>query len=289
MQKWKRKNLERFVAVCLFLLVSLPGFAQYRSWWYGGANVGLSLFYGDVTQKNANVDTLKSTNVSYGFVAGRNFNNIIGLEFSFVKGDLSGVNKNSGEYFKTDYFETVFNGTLNLLNLFTSYKQPDRYAAPYLKLGVGYSQYNSSLYDLADGRLIHSYGFGNGGGFGGRSLEGVYIFGFGINGKITANLFWNFDFAYHAVFADALDAKISGEHDDAYAYASVGISWRFGFKGVQASVTKNKAVKVKNKKATSYKVRKYKAVSAKKVRKEARRCRKKVKKDKYNKYRGNWN
>lgn len=262
-----------------------PLHAQYRSWWYGEMNGGLCLFYGDVTQKGVQNDSISSLNLGYGFKAGRNFNNTIGLNFSFSRGKLSGINKTADEYFRTDYFETVLNGTFDILNMLSYIKEVDRRAAPYFLLGIGYSQFNSSLYQLSTGELKHTYGFGKGGGFGGRTLEGVYILGLGVNGMVTEHLYWNAEMGYRMMFADALDAKVSGDHNDGYAYVSFGVSWRFGFK----DATGQKATPVitpKMKTPKKHKGKKYKRISAKDARKAHRP--KKVKKDKYNTFKNKW-
>ncbi len=280
----RKKNKIIFI---LFLLVSLSAGAQYKSYWYVQPTLGLPIFYGDVKQNNT-LPGKEEWTLGYGIKAGRQITYVTGVNLNIYYGKLKGQNKRFDKKFTADYYETVANTTINISNLLTWDKSSYKKVSFNAIVGIGYAFYNSALINYTTGDTLRKIGYGNGAGFKGRTLEGIYILGVDFTYNINKNFEINFETAYRVMISDALDGSETGYHNDGYNFTSLSLTWKFGLtENIKRNnrLKEGKKFKVKKKK-TGIK-HNYKGYKFKKGEKWLNN-KKQKKDDKYNKFRNRW-
>lgn len=203
--------------------------AQDKSYWELNLNAGPSLFFGDIKQYQW-VPVSSNENewrFAGGLQFGRQLSYVFGVRGQALYGQVAGTKREWNRYFQSDYIETNINLTVNFNNLFGN-KRSDRFLNFYLIYGIGLTQYNTTVYELGTNKILAQVGNGYGKGFGGRTLEGIFTFGFGADLRVTDNLHVNLESANRGMNSDAYDHWEKGYPFDIYNYSSVGISWRFG-------------------------------------------------------------
>ena len=213
-------------------VVPKKGFSPY---WEGGINGGTSLFFGDVKQ-NPIMPVSRNNNewrLGGSFMAGRQFSYVFGLRGQALYGQLAGTKRSADYYFKGDYIEFNLNTTIDMNNLFGK-KRSDRFATAYLLVGVGLTNYNSTIYTLSTNQVKRHIGFGYGSGIKGRTLEGILTGGIGINFRINSHLIVNFETANRVMNSDKMDGWVKNFKYDVYNYTSLGLSYRFGKRKVRS-------------------------------------------------------
>ncbi len=213
-------------------VVPNKGFSPY---WEVGINGGTSLFFGDVKQ-NRIIPVSNNNNewrLGGSFMAGRQFSYIFGLRGQVLYGQIAGTKRSADYYFEGDYIEFNLNTTINMNNLFGK-RRADRFASAYLLVGVGITNYNSTIYTLSTGQKKRQIGFGNGSGIGGRTLEGILTGGVGVNFRINDHLNVNFETANRIMNSDDMDGWKNGFKYDVYNYTSLGLTYRFGGRRVKS-------------------------------------------------------
>ena len=222
--------------ISTFILFSFLSTAQNRSYWDIQLNAGTSLFFGDIKQYNiAPVSNYENEwRMGFGLQAGRQLSYVFGLRGQFLYGKLAGTRREWKRYFNADYYETNLNATMNLNNLFGKNKRSDRFFNTYLIVGIGLTQYNSTVYELGTDKILHQVGHGNGSGIKGRSLEGILTGGLGVDFRINDHFRINLESVNRALNSDNLDHWEKGFKYDIYNYTSIGVSYRFGLKNKQS-------------------------------------------------------
>ncbi len=203
---------------------------QFQPYWQVNANVGNSLFFGDLKQKSfmpASISGHTEWRMGAGLMLNRQFTPVFGLRAQVLYGQLSGISTSANRYFEGDYLDFNLNGTFSLNNLISGYN-PERKLNVYLVAGVGLTNYNSSLYNLANASLINKMGDGHGHGLGGRTLEGIMTGGAGLSYKINDKWNVNLESVSHVLNSDMMDMTVGGSKYDMYNYTSLGVSLKFG-------------------------------------------------------------
>ncbi len=234
----KNSYIHHFLLAALFFFTTLLTDAQnvipaksFSPYWEAGLNTGSSIFFGDVKQNSIMPVSTNNNEWRLGgsLLAGRQFSYVFGLRGQALYGQIAGTRRSSDYYFEGDYIEFNLNTTIDLNNLFGK-KRTDRFASAYLVVGLGLTNYNSTVYTLSTGIQKRKIGFGNGSGIGGRTLEGILTGGVGVNFRINNHFIINFEMANRAMNSDNMDGWINGFKYDIYNYTSVGLSYRFGRK-----------------------------------------------------------
>jgi hypothetical protein len=206
----------------------------FSSYWETGINVGSSLFFGDVKQNP--IIPLRTNNNEWrlgaSIMGGYQFTPVFGLRGQALYGQLAGTRRAADYFFEGDYLEFNLNTTIDLNNLFGK-KRSDRFASAYLLVGLGITNYNSTIYALSSGQQKRQIGFGNGSGIGGRTLEGIITGGVGVNFRINNHFVINLETANRIMNSDNMDGWNKGFKYDIYNYTSVGLTYRFRHKKEQ--------------------------------------------------------
>ena len=227
------------LTVILFPVISLQaqeivpkGFTPY---WQININSGTSLFFGDI-KENPIIPISKNNNewrLGGGLIVGYQLSHVFGLRGQALYGQLAGTKTKLDRYFEGDYIEFNLNTTINLNNMFGK-KRSDRLVSTYLLVGVGITNYNSTFYNLSTGTKIGYIGFGYGSGIKGRTLEGIFTGGVGVNFRLNNRLNINFETANRVMNSDKMDGWVKNFKYDVYNYTSLGLSYRFGKRKVRS-------------------------------------------------------
>lgn len=238
------KKSGKLLLVLLIVIASLKvSFTQtfspnssFVSHWQIQADVGTSLFFGDIKQYQW--WPVHNYENEWKFALGLQLNKQISPVFAIrgqgLYGHLAGTRRAWNKHFETDYFEFNLNTTVNLNNIFANYRN-DRFLNAYLIFGLGLINYNTSIYELGTNKLLQSVGNGNGKSFGGRTLEGVFLGGFGLDFRLTNQMSLNLETANRIMNSDMLDGHISHFKYDVYNITTLGIAYKFGYSNKRGS------------------------------------------------------
>lgn len=195
-----------------------------------GINAGTSLFFGDIKQYQywPTANYVSERNLGYGITVNYQAKPSITLRLQGMYGQLSGTRREWNTYFLNDYIETNLNTIVDFNNLFGIYRS-DRFLSVFGSIGIGLMQYNTSVRILSTDEVIKQVGHGYGSGIGGRTLQGVMMFGMGLNFNVNNNWDIQLETSNRMMDSDMLDGQISGYPLDVYNYTSVGVTYRFGF------------------------------------------------------------
>lgn len=191
---------------------------------------GTSIFFGDIKQNP--VWPLSSDHNEWSFAGGLNLEYQISPVFAVgiqgLYGQLSGTKKKYDVYFVNNYYESNLFTNINFNNLFGS-KRTTRLFSVYGLLGVGLVQFTTQLRSLTTGATIKASGEGGAGsGIKGRTLEGILIYGLGVNFRLNNSWVIQLESANRTMNSDAQDVWVSGYPYDIYNYTSLGFVYKFG-------------------------------------------------------------
>lgn len=238
------KKSGKLLLVLLIVIVSLKSsFTQsfspnssFVSYWQIQADAGTSLFFGDIKQYQW--WPVYNYENEWKFALGLQLNKQISPVFAIrgqgLYGNLAGTRREWNKHFETNYFEFNLNTTVNINNIFARYRN-DRFLNAYLIFGLGLINYNTSIYELGSNKLLQSVGNGNGKSFGGRTLEGVFLGGLGLDFRLTNRMSLNLETANRIMNSDMLDGHISHFKYDVYNITTLGIAYKFGYSNKRGS------------------------------------------------------
>ncbi|PLX12559.1 MAG: hypothetical protein C0598_05750 [Marinilabiliales bacterium] len=211
-------------------------------------NAGTSLFFGDVKQYQwwpvTNYENEWRGGVSLQL--NRQLSPVFGIRGQGLYGKLGGTRRAWNKYFDNSYYEFNINTTVNINNIFSRYKQK-RFLNAYLIVGLGLLNYNTYVYQLGTKTKIQTVGGGNGKGFGGRTLEGSFHGGLGLDIRINDQLSVNLESANRIMNSDMLDGHVSGFKYDVFNYTAVGLAYKFAYKKNKGPETKKSTITPENK------------------------------------------
>lgn len=138
---------------------------------------------------------------------------------------ISGARSN--QRFDAQLFEGNLSINFNLIRLFWRYRSDQKWD-PYIIVGVGLSNYNSTLKFINTGKVRAKRGYGSGGGPLGSVIEGVAIIGAGVKFKLNDHWFLRFESANRWMNDDKLDTfeSIKSSPYDFYNLTTIGISYK---------------------------------------------------------------
>lgn len=212
------------------MIAQEKGQNEFRPHFQVGINGGTSLFFGDIKQYKfwpelSGINELR-------FAGGLNFNFQVTPAFAIrlhgIYGNLAGMRKEWDVYFKSDYVETGINTVFNFSNIFGKVRN-DRLLNVYGTIGIGLIQYNTIVKSYYENTKIGSVGYGSGSGIGGRTLQGIMLYGLGLDFRLNERLNLQLETTNRVMDSDMLDGRATGYPLDFYNYTSVGITYKFGF------------------------------------------------------------
>ena len=205
--------------------------SSFRSYWQFSANGGTSLFFGDMKQYT--FWPVTNNENEWRFAGGVQLNKqlspVFGIRGQAVYGQLSGTRRSWNRYFESNYIEFNLNTTISIRNIISSYNS-QRFWDAYFVFGIGITNYNTEVKDLATKQVVKKVGYGNGKSFGGRTLQGILTGGLGFDFRLSDR--WNvkLESVNRIMNSDDLDGWVSHFEYDVYNYTSIGISYKFGIK-----------------------------------------------------------
>jgi hypothetical protein len=207
--------------------------------WEAGLNIGLAQYYGDVSNRGF-FEKLSSGESRFGIgLFGRKyFNEYIGLGGHFQFLSLYSVKENysNGTPLNNAFTSNTIQGGLhmylNFSNLFFGFA--DRPVSIYGLAGLGYISWNSTLRNSITDAIIWQNGMLSPGvSYKTGSLNMPLTLGADI--RLTNDLRLNVEGSVQTTFSDDLDFYSDGSRHDIIFYGSVGLSYIFNYKGLQAN------------------------------------------------------
>lgn len=209
--------------------------------WYGQANIGLNLFYGDVSSYDQDLfkKISEESSFAYSITAGKWITDWGGAELTFSRGKLQG--STSGLEFENNYNQFIIQGVFNFTQLlFPGNEQTPFYI--YGKVGYGQIDFNSVLRNSSTLDTISMQGKET--SHGKRVSEWVLPLTIGGAINIDENFAITMDGNLFLVNSDKLDAKFGGkgnDDNDFYVNLSVGLKYTFNLKESQGSYNRSKS------------------------------------------------
>ena len=243
------KRILGFTFIILLLsvfLVSVPLKAQtYRlsQEWKIGASIGATKFYGDLTD-NAN-SFINNTPFSSYFYQDRKaagflffekwFTPFVGARFMYFGGDLQSTQESTKQYFKARYLDYSLSLTLDFAAMIWG-PNPGRNVRFYGFGGIGYSQSQTTKYDLNTDEIIGTSGYGEPkrAGKGVQPLGSlVFPAGLGLSFFSYGPLSVSVEAHLHFVKTNMLDATpVDGTSFEKVGFISVGVIYNFNMNGL---------------------------------------------------------
>ncbi len=206
--------------------------------WEAGLNFGLAQYYGDVSNRTF-FEKISSgeTRFGMGLFGRKYFNEYIGLGGHFQFLSLRSVKENysNGTPLNNAFTSNTFQGGLhmylNFSNLF--FGLTDRPVSVYGLAGLGYIRWNSTLRNSVTDAIIWQNGMVSPGvSYKTGALNMPLTLGLDI--RLTNELRLNVEGSVQTTFSDDLDFYSDGFRHDILFYGSVGLSYIFNYKGLQA-------------------------------------------------------
>jgi len=225
-----------FGLIVLFFLISTTVTAQSynkansnRSYWQININGGTSLFFGDIKQYR--IWPVSNYENEWRFAGGvqlvKQISPVFGIRGQGLYGKVAGTRRDWNRYFESNYIEFNLNTTVSIRNIIRKYR-PNQFWDIYAIIGVGFTNYNTEVYDLTTKKVVQRVGHGSGKSFGGRTLQGIMAGGLGVDLRLNDNWNLNFESANRIMNSDDMDGRVSGFIYDVYNYTSLGISYKLG-------------------------------------------------------------
>jgi len=228
-----------FSILLVLTLGILPSYGQspmshskkFTDNWFINGNVGISQFYGDMSEENPFQKILFDTRIGTGLVLGKMITPYLGVRGEIHYAKLKSTRKYlsynpNGEYFVAwNLIELNLAANINFVNLIFGYNSR-RVVTAYGIIGAGLTNWQTELYDFKTNQKIRDNGY-NGNGILNMTTEFVMPFGAGINFKVHDHIDVNVETTWRGVNSDKLDTKVGGFKYDIYTYSSVGITYKF--------------------------------------------------------------
>jgi opacity protein-like surface antigen len=198
--------------------------------WYANANLGISQLYSDIQDNNNHITKLKSeTSFGYGARLGRYISPVFAVHFQGLHANFKGQKTESDLKFESSLIETQLGTTVNLSNLVFKTSKKRKFFV-YATAGIGLIFYKSKDWNESTGKQISQLGYTSNENGEYNNTAFILPVGLGLDFKISDRWFINLESVLRFTNVDKIDAKESGNHNDAYYYTSVGVSYNFDLK-----------------------------------------------------------
>ncbi len=215
--------------------------------WSINANFGSSLFWGDLRVYDiypvSNYENERKW--AYGVIIGKRLSPVFEIRGQLLNGKLSGTKRTEKQYFNADIFEYNLHTTIDFVNLIYGYN-PDRKLNFYGSVGIGFVDFRSVKRQLGTNKYLDSRGWSaNGTVKEKRTTETVIPFGFGAKYNFDRRFSVTGDVMWRAANTDLIDVTKGGSKYDMYSYISLGVTYRFNFRGGNDMYKADKSSKAK--------------------------------------------
>jgi outer membrane protein OmpA-like peptidoglycan-associated protein len=229
-----------------------PNAAQCYDYWSVGAFAGSTQFNGDLSRNGFMNLHANDFGYNVGFTVTKQFSRVIGVRARFAYGhvhssvtdkwvweymDGNGVAEKVSHSFRTSFFESDLQLTVNWLNWILGYK-PERMFSSYLIGGFGVDHSSGTKkdvngFDLAYlGKSGDAMNVGNTSGIGGDNLQFKVAAGLGFDFNLSKHFSVPVEFIWRWQNEDLMDMTRGGAKsvvNDMYSSATVGITYKFGY------------------------------------------------------------
>ena len=224
-----KKEIRITLLLVLILCILSPQTLNAQSWggkrkagfldsWAVNANMGLSSFFGDLSQFDTEISKklTEESGLAYGLIATKYLlNDKIGISGQLLFGNLKGSNANDIS-FESKFSEFNLHARFNLINIFSPYNMSKMGVE--LLGGLGQFTFKTTQYDRSQEELqinIEDTG----------TPEFVYFFGLGMFYKVTEKIRITTDFSMRQAGNDKLDDLTKNDNNDYYSYVSLGLTY----------------------------------------------------------------
>ncbi|MCF8219264.1 MAG: porin family protein [Bacteroidales bacterium] len=228
----------------LLLMMFKPGFSQWGGYhqfasdWELNPNIGMTSFYGDLSDKKnrffSNTPFHKyfyqDRGLAYGAVLKKNFTPSFSVRGSFLHGRINSGSDQYGLYFESTFNEYYLGAEFDVSNLIWGERR-NRDWTLYGFLGIGFTDSRTWQYDDETDELVDRDGFGEERWFDDKekmATSTTIPFGLGVSYQIDEKWELNFETGIHGMNTDRLDAFASGDAStEGLGYTSLGFSYHF--------------------------------------------------------------
>ena len=235
----------RFSLILLFSFIMLKsafsqnsGYQRFASNWEVTPNIGMTSFYGDLTDKKNRVFTntpfhkyfYQDRGLAYGFILKKNFSSYFTMRGSLLHGQIHSSSDKYNLYIKTRFNEYYLGVDFDISNLIWGKERESNWAL-YGFLGLGLTDYRTWQYDDETDELVKKYGFGDERWFDERremTTISTIPFGFGVSYQFHDKWELEFETGIHGMDTDYLDLlKSEDTKPEGYGYTSLGLTYHF--------------------------------------------------------------
>jgi len=194
--------------------------------WYIGAEGGVNVFYGDIKYGSfmPKLDYDELT-LGGGILFGKQFSPLFSLKGNLHYSKLAGTKQNGSilQSFKSNSYFAALSAQLNLTQILNPSAELKRFSI-WGELGVGYSFWQSLLYDRTNGDELANVHWNN------NKYKSALMLPMGLNMKYYLSDAISLDLhsSIHIVNSDLLDAKEGGIKYDHYWYTGIALNYYFG-------------------------------------------------------------
>lgn len=247
MRKVHKKNIFLLLKYALGLLILISvskssnaqwgGYHSFAADWEFNANLGMTSFYGDLTDnKNRffsnspfNRYFYEDRDVIYGFLLKKHFNRWFILRGEFKHGKLQSNPTSYDLHFESKFNSYYLAAELNFTNIFR--REGEYNLHIYGFAGLGVTDYRTWLYDDENNKLVERHGYGNSRWFDSKpKMAKAFTIpgGLGITYRFNDNWAMNFETSINLTVTDKLDSYNSNiSNVEGYGTTSLGISYYF--------------------------------------------------------------
>ncbi len=213
------------------------GYHQFASDWELNTSLGMTSFYGDVTDKKNRFLSntpfhryfYEDRKLGFGFTLRKNFNAYLSFRGSFNYGKIRSSSSAFDRYFDARFYEYYLGIDFDISTLIWG-KSRNQDWKLYAFTGLGFTDSRTWLYDDKTNELVSTNGFGGERWDGKQKMATETTFPIGIGGQYKFSDNWSatIESGIHIVNTDRLDAFKSSESGiEGFGYACIGISYHF--------------------------------------------------------------
>ncbi|MFO8055252.1 MAG: outer membrane beta-barrel protein, partial [Bacteroidales bacterium] len=214
------------------------GYYSFASDWEINANLGMTNFYGDITDKRNRIYNntpfhkyyYQDRGFAYGLLLRKNVNPYFSVRGSFLRGKIHSFSDDHKMYFDSQFNSYYLGGELDVTALLDGPNRSSEFRF-YAFLGMGFTDSRTWLYDSRTDELKNTNGFGEKRWFDNKNSmakESTIPFGLGVSYTFYDDWTVNFETSIYGVNTDRLDAYVSDDAwTEGFGYMTLGLSYHF--------------------------------------------------------------
>jgi len=230
MKQQENTNSWKFVLTILIIVIAISAYSQsnkeigLKDKWSVNANLGTSLYYGDVDNYRffRVFDNNNDWRLGGGIYVQKGMNSWLSLRGQLFFGEIAGTKRSSKITFEGNVLETSVSAKADALKLF--WPQLDKRWTVFATGGVGLVHWKSRLFEYPSNvpmEADENYTPDE------RKVGVVFPVGLGFDFKINDKWALNYESTARMVGSDELDGKKGGFVFDFYSYNFIGVTYSF--------------------------------------------------------------